>query len=396
MGLHKGYTMIKYALFLMIFCINCYGFTDVTSQGTNYLSTNVIAELADAFEERYYTFFSSGIPEPDVGLGARANIESDDGLVDSSYVEDNDIGSLIKNIRIFVGTRYYSSTQNRGFIASVPTNGFSYNDLFYSSEIEFLQSIGLSNGWRSAYSYNASSNDWQDPFDPMYASTNTERNLQVGEIMGAWVIEDAQIALDGLKYFIVEYNSSTMGWFSDGSFSTNRIQASEGDDDWEVAKSDAESNKTFFTFLNGSPRMYSEGEYTPLFLNDYRAKFDYLFNTFRMEPDAYASLTNLGGTVYFFTGATIDNTYDSYTFDDFGTGLIYSEAASGDNATNIVFDSETISSGYTNAYLYSGILGTNTVQQWCDQPDATNETTIRGFTIFNQGVILEPDYTHTR
>jgi len=357
-------------------------FTDVTAEGTPYLTTNIMHEIRSAFIDRILTTdtgdFGYSTNYTSSAEGTPANARS----YFSASPTVTSFGVLVAYIRRFVMTRRFGQTPTTGWVVSIPTNAYSYADITYSNTVDYLAAIGLSsNGWRKATSYNPETNDWRNPYDPMYATNSVDEFLSVGEILGPWIIDDLQIVLGALRHYAIGQSTYSADWIIAG---TNAYgQGGDTDASWSVAKSTAEADYELYS--NGTyPMMATEGRKNSATwtANIYTRKS-------KVEVGAVISgnpVSTLGGSISFVSKGTA---YSGgvRVFDNNGIDVAL--------GSNMVFSTVAVAAGNTNA-VYSDDFGSTDIPAWVDQPVDQGVWYSRGWESAFFDMILSPDYPLAR
>jgi hypothetical protein len=189
--------MMKWLSILVLWCGVSIGatFTDVTIEGTPYLTTNVLSELQASYLSRGASWDTS--PQYN-SLSRHLDPDFPEGVI----IDRGNYTALYGYRQI--AASYWAG----GWINQLPTNSFASIDaLAYTNQVAYFVAAGLSsNGWRNATNYNPAVNDWRDFDDPMYIyRTNASGfapNIEVGDILGPWIIDDLQLAFDHAQYKI--------------------------------------------------------------------------------------------------------------------------------------------------------------------------------------------------
>lgn len=368
-------------------------FTDVTIEGTPYLTTNVMHEIS-VMSQAIGDIFGF-IADPDLNEGDYASRR----LLG--------FGSLVYHVRMIMTeyVKFPTYLDYRIFpLYEVPTNAFIREDIYYDDAKEFLIAAGFSErGWRTATNYNPAVNDWRDWDDPMYGTaTNWSVYLIDGEILGPWIVDDLQIALSTLK--AVGYrNPLTGGAIKNQKWeSTNRQLVYDSDsrytNNWVGAKSLAESEFTgggsvATNLVHTGPIVLTSGS-----LSGWPTLDDYGAGIFTGEwvIRLYGDRTNTPSMLY---GGNIH--FAAYAEGPFGyttTGNVFD--ANGYTVVNTnwsIFSVKTVPSGTTN--VYSDTIGSMYIPTWVDEPTSTNVavTVRKGFSASDTTIVIqEPDWPYTR
>ena len=188
-------------------------FTDVTVQGTDFLSKSVLNELIESFNARLPEW---GAGAGGAGLSTKLAIwaDGDDIQFQSNASVSNSFEGLQARIenQVTNDTGAYGDDapgkkifQMRWIVPAaraiadiVPTYQL---DAFDMTWLEFCAEVpGLSNyGWRRASDWDPSVDDWTDLDDPMWARAgNGHGRIQTGDILGPWIVNDMQHAFDAM------------------------------------------------------------------------------------------------------------------------------------------------------------------------------------------------------
>jgi len=394
---------------LLLTCALSFGstnFTDVTITGTPYLTTNITYELLDAFVERYETPPAGTLSintNAVVDVGALANKVANPSSSDPT----RGLLELTKEIRKFTTITRFTTSGDIGWIPNIQTNipafievgrGPNATGLVYTAA-EFLVELGLTNGWRAATSYDSATNDWRDFNDAMYDTTitNTSYYAAAGEILGPWIVDDLQIALDGLRYYVDQKVYIQPAW-GRAEMTNNWVGASSDSVlTWAEAKSDAEASISTNTSTGGSyfsdPYMYTFGYVSAGYYHaNFNADFSALSykSVFTVAELANTNMNELGGKIHIGAFAIMTDG-SARVFDANGFGLV-------ENQWHLL-DPIVVTAGNTND-LASVALGAAIVPNWVSESLVTNTAGIvyQGFKVEGQNdmVILEPEYSLTR
>jgi len=358
---------------LLLTCSLCFGttnFTDVTIQGTPYLTTNVLMEIAESvsvragsINARYRTegYYVEGTDIWYDTIGYKTVRSPFAGMI----LNKNYINAPTYRYSFVVEVRKWISHYYVRWSPSLPAGITNRNELAYESITNFFVAVGLSsNGWRTAYSYDPSTNNWRNFDDAMYG-TNQNNNssgssLLSGEIFGPWMIDDLQIALDGMQYVWKTPRSTT----NDAYELLGPIRVSTN---WEEVKLATESN-SFIRASYGSGCMYSEAK----------------VNTF-YNPDRYSAKFESSEQFLLLGAREVDSALYTYG----GSNFVYGLATAPDINTINVFDKNDQSWAIEGEYslIESYVIPQNTtakatktkicsaiVPEWCDKPEIGNST----------------------
>lgn len=170
--------------------------TDVTIEGTPYLTVRIFQELSSAFLSR--TVGSLG----DVRRGNILNPPSGGNALTSMVNfpnEGNIIGSDLETYRSHASNLYRNWVNEIPYPYAGTFNQYAGVGVLHTQS-EYFQLAGISPyGFRKAFSYDPLVNDWRNFDDPMYDGNYSFDNtlvrgtfVIVGEIMGPWLIDDIQ------------------------------------------------------------------------------------------------------------------------------------------------------------------------------------------------------------
>ncbi len=364
---------------LLCLCLPTFAatFTDVTIEGTPYLTTNVLYEI----------YISALLREGDL-------YKEVDPVVSVNYMlTDPEAGDQIgrrfitgpgsRNINLLAAARDVVRLYYKEWLPSAITNAVP-SLVSYPTINDFFAAAGLSsNGWRRAYSYDPATNDWRDVADPMYSYTTTSV-LDTGEILGPWIIDDLQMALDHMRYRVdLDAWSGAQPSPDRGAYSGNS-QVS-----WEDATT--VGSYTTSTSLGSEPAKYSQGYIDPGVSPQrwYAEKLVYINAVVTPVVQTNSPLYLYGGSVAFAAYAKKANLlgYGSNQFDDYGTGLV--------ETNHVVFDTQAILST-TYGAVTSAVLGDLTEPDgWCDEP-AVSSASFRGYTTTLPYRISTINFPYTR
>ena len=364
------------ALFVSNWCIAA-TFTDVTVTGTPYLTTNVMSELYISAVLRNGSVFSA---TTDVVAGVNYLYENNEGYP----VNLKSYWSVTNSKPLIVGVRTMIFFNWGDWWPSVPTNAFAAGHPYPTINAFFAGAGMSSNGYRRAYVYDPTTNNWRDVDDPMYSHT-TSSSLATGEILGPWVIDDLQLALNHMQYYAKSWDS-----FS-GYTGTYNIASSYGFSQvsWEASK---ESYRAWSesSSIGYKPRKLSYGyistEKDP---DQWYASQSAYINTLKSPVIASDSPLNMyGGTLLFAAYATsyYYGLSSSNVFDAFGTVL--------EQDAYKIFDESSVIVGNTNAVL-SSVLGDLTQPAWCSPP-AIGVSSSRGYDVTVGRIFSTLTFPYTR
>ena len=367
--------MIKKLLIAALFVSNwCAAatFTDVTVTGTPYLTTNVLMEIDESVRVRakrysHYrdTLYKDADPEIDyLPLGYKVMREPFTGMI----LNKNYIYSPVNRYAFVVEVRKWIAGAWSFWIPSIPSGLTNSSDIGYTSKTDFFIDAGLSsNGWRRAFSYDATTNDWRDFSDPMFTSNNSyNASLKSGEIFGPWIIDDLQLALNNMKY---TWNVGAFDAFSvDGAYKMKINGAAVGST-WALAKADAESDPFVDTANYDRPYMYSVGT------KDLYSTFHAYYYT--SEAYTRTRFREIGSALYVYGGT--NEIYALTKRPDVGVSTFNANGfAWAEEGVFSLVESVAISAGTTNEIIGIKMASTN-FPVWCDEPTIDEVQTAEGF-----------------
>ena len=308
-------------------------FTDVTVEGTPYLTTNVLIELELSALSRGLN--PDGNRFPFSGSGHPANQKITDS--DIAFIEVGDranalsYGLTYHYVTRFADMRVMCNNAWRIWIPEIPTHGFeSWEGLFYTNQVDFFVEAGLSpNGWRNATNYNPAVNNWRDFNDPMYIYRSS---IEQGDIVGPWIIDDLQLAMDHMQHqartprYNGQYETPMLWQVSTNGIATNYHTGAVWNfsygwwPDLDGAQAEAETR-----FSNGGAsgrdriRVYSRliySHYYETWLAELRNYTGYAVNFGGVETNS--ALYFFGGDVKAYMYAFAQSSYDTTQWDDHG------------------------------------------------------------------------------
>ena len=335
--------MIKAITLIVLLATYTYAtniFTDVTITGTAYLTVDVLNEIEQSVLSR------GTKPRGLHGSGAGAW----ESVASWSYVgpgEEGDIASRASHSTqksvlewLYWIRAFCSQWLWKGWINELPAESVldvaDFTDITHTNQVDYFIAAGLSsNGWRSATNYNPEVNNWRDFDDQMYNyrtnSLGFEDGFQSGEILGPWVIDDLQRALDYGRHQVRRpsemtprtWQTSTNGLSTNPRWRGRTSTIEDNETTYEGAEALAISRFSENAFSANRIRIYSRGSFSSwygTYGSDFYNESGYRINYRDISTNSVMYL--FGGTITAYIRGISYNVGDTRTFDANGLDFI--------------------------------------------------------------------------